>query len=76
MMRPSGIEKRSVDIGGHKTSISLEDEFWQELKSLARAQHMTLGKLIGIIDIDRTNKNLSSSLRLYVLEQYQGKVTE
>ncbi|MES2729744.1 MAG: ribbon-helix-helix domain-containing protein [Pseudomonadota bacterium] len=58
--------KRSVLIAGHATSITLEDPFWDALKSLARAKGVTLPRLIEDID-ERRGTNLSSALRLYVL---------
>ena len=60
------IKKYSVMIAGHRTSISLEPEFWEELKKLAAQEHLTTAELITRIDADRTD-GLSSSLRLYVL---------
>lgn len=63
----SPIVKRSVVINGHKTSVSIEQEFWQELKAMATARKIAMGKLIDEIDIARTTGNLSSALRLYVL---------
>lgn len=60
--------KRSVRIANHSTSISLEPEFWDELKSLAARDSLSLNQLIARIDAARTG-NLSSALRLYVLKQ-------
>jgi predicted DNA-binding ribbon-helix-helix protein len=60
--------KRSIVIDGHKTSISLEDAFWSELKGIAHAQQATLGKLVAEIDETRGHGNLSSAIRLFVLE--------
>jgi predicted DNA-binding ribbon-helix-helix protein len=62
------VAKRSIVIAGHKTSVSLEEPFWRRLKDIAAEQHMTLSSMVGKIDIDRTQGNLSSSLRLFVLE--------
>ena len=64
----SSIAKRSVIIGGHKTSISLEDAFWNDLKEIADNQQETLSKLVSQIDEKRQQSNLSSAIRLYVLE--------
>ena len=64
----SSIIKRSVVIGGHKTSISLEDAFWNDLKEIADNQQATLSKLVRQIDEKREQANLSSAIRLYVLE--------
>jgi predicted DNA-binding ribbon-helix-helix protein len=69
----SPIVKRSVVLAGHKTSVSLEDAFWRGLKDIATARRMTLSDLISKIDIDREHGNLSSALRLYVLNHYQAR---
>jgi predicted DNA-binding ribbon-helix-helix protein len=65
----SPIVKRSIVIGGHKTSVSLEDAFWRGLKDIARAQHMTLSTMVGEIDKARQQSNLSSAIRLFVLDR-------
>jgi len=64
------IEKRSVVIAGHKTSVSLEDAFWSALKEVAAQRDMTLSELVGAIDADREHGNLSSAIRLFVLDVY------
>lgn len=63
------IIKRSVRIAGHMTSISLEEPFWDALKDLAKRQNISLSVLIGKVDETRDSANLSSALRVYVLEQ-------
>lgn len=71
----SAVIKRSVVIAGHKTSVSLEDQFWLVLKRIADDQESTLGELITYVDHCRVNNNqsnLSSALRLYVLEHCQS----
>lgn len=65
----SGIVKRSVIVDGHKTSVSLEDQFWNDLKAIARAHGATLSKMVSEIDNARRQGNLSSALRLFVLDQ-------
>jgi predicted DNA-binding ribbon-helix-helix protein len=65
----SGIIKRSGVVDGHKTSVSLEDQFWSGLKEIAHAQGSTLSKVISEIDNTRQQGNLSSALRLFVLDQ-------
>jgi predicted DNA-binding ribbon-helix-helix protein len=65
----SPVVKRSIIIGGHKTSVSLEDAFWTDLKEIAHSQGATVSKLIAQIDDTRQQGNLSSAIRLYVLEQ-------
>ena len=61
------IAKRSVIIDGQKTSVSLEDPFWTDLKKIAHAQQMTLSALVAEIDGTRERGNLSSAIRLFVL---------
>jgi predicted DNA-binding ribbon-helix-helix protein len=63
----SYIVKRSVVIGGHKTSVSLEEPFWIALKQIAHAQHVTLSALVAQIDDTREQSNLSSAIRVFVL---------
>lgn len=69
----SGIVKRSVTIGGHRTSYSLERPFHDELARIAATRGMTLAALVCEIDRARTDEtNLSSALRLHVLEQVKA----
>jgi len=65
---PSAIVKRSVIIAGRKTSVSVEDAFWGVLKDIARSRCMTLSDMVAHIDGHRSHSNLSSALRLFVLE--------
>jgi predicted DNA-binding ribbon-helix-helix protein len=67
----SRIQKRSIKIGGHGTSISLEDEFWQALGEIALFRNVSIPKLVATIDTEREHANLSSQLRVYVLEHYR-----
>jgi predicted DNA-binding ribbon-helix-helix protein len=67
----SAISKRSIVVGGHKTSVSLEDPFWAGLKEIAQHDHETLSKLVAEIDTKRRNGNLSSSLRMFVLDYFR-----
>lgn len=67
----SGIVKRSIVIDGHKTSVSLEDPFWSALKEIALEKQETLSGLVASIDRDRRQGNLSSAIRLFVLERYR-----
>jgi predicted DNA-binding ribbon-helix-helix protein len=67
------IVKRSIVIGGHKTSVSLEDAFWSDLKNIAHSKQETLSKLVESIDRTREQGNLSSAIRLYVLEHFQER---
>jgi predicted DNA-binding ribbon-helix-helix protein len=65
--------KRSIAIADHKTSISLEDEFWNSLKEIARERDMTVAELVAAIDGDRRHANLSSAIRLFVLGFYRDQ---
>jgi predicted DNA-binding ribbon-helix-helix protein len=67
----SAVIKRSIAIAGHKTSVSLEDAFWKGLKEIASARNRAASDLIASIDTHRKHGNLSSAIRLYVLEFYQ-----
>jgi predicted DNA-binding ribbon-helix-helix protein len=69
----SPVVKRSIVIAGHKTSVSLEDAFWNGLKDVAMSRRMTLSDLVGSIDTERQQGNLSSAIRLFVLEHYQTR---
>jgi predicted DNA-binding ribbon-helix-helix protein len=64
------IKKRSVIVGGHKTSLSLEDAFWDALKMIAGEREITLSELVSSIDASCDHGNLSSALRLFVLGYY------
>ena len=67
------VVKRSIVIAGHKTSVSLEDAFWQGLKRIASERGMTLSDLVGTIDTGRHHGNLSSAIRLFVLDHYRTR---
>ena len=64
----SAVVKRSVSVGRHRTSVSLEDEFWTQLKEIAGAKQITVSQLIARIDEGREQRNLSSAIRVFVLE--------
>lgn len=72
----SPVVKRSIVIAGHKTSVSLEDAFWQGLKEIAVQRKMTLSDLVATIDTDRRHGNLSSAIRLFVLDHYRALGSE
>ncbi len=75
-MNLSKIEKRSIVIAGHKTSVSMEEPFWSALKEIANARRTTLSELVHWIDhsrADREVSNLSSAIRLFVLDYYRAK---
>jgi predicted DNA-binding ribbon-helix-helix protein len=63
----SAIRKRSVRIAGHRSSVSLEPEFWDELKALAARRGLPVAGLVAEIDRTRAGRNLSSALRVAVL---------
>jgi predicted DNA-binding ribbon-helix-helix protein len=67
------VAKRSIVIDGHKTSVSLEDAFWRDLKNIAHSQQASLGDLVARIDGTRGQGNLSSAIRLFVLEHFRAK---
>jgi predicted DNA-binding ribbon-helix-helix protein len=67
------MRKRSVSLQGHATSVSLEDEYWAELKRMAQESGVPVGALIERIDRERNSQNLSSALRLAVLADLKGK---
>ncbi len=67
----SPVVKRSIVIAGHKTSVSLEDDFWSGLKEIAAGRKQTLSDLVAGIDTARSGGNLSSAIRLFVLDHYR-----
>jgi predicted DNA-binding ribbon-helix-helix protein len=69
----SPVIKRSIVIAGHKTSVSLEDAFWRGLKEIAVGRNKTLSDLVAEIDTGRPHGNLSSALRLFVLDHYRAQ---
>ena len=68
----SPVVKRSIVIAGHKTSVSLEDAFWKGLKDIAIVRNITLSDLVASIDSGRAGGNLSSAIRLFVLDHYRA----
>ncbi len=71
----SPVIKRSIAVGGHKTSVSLEDAFWKGLKEIAADRDVTLVSLVAGIDSERASGNLSSAIRLFVLNCYRSKAS-
>ena len=67
----SAIVKRSIVIAGHKTSVSMENAFWNALKEIGRSHEMALSTLVTGIDTSRQNGNLSSAIRLFVLDHFR-----
>jgi predicted DNA-binding ribbon-helix-helix protein len=72
----SPVVKRSIVIAGHKTSVSLEDAFWKGLKDIAGGRDTTLSDLVAAIDSERRHGNLSSAIRLFVLDYYRGQARD
>jgi predicted DNA-binding ribbon-helix-helix protein len=68
----SPVIKRSIVVAGHKTSVSLEDAFWKGLKEIADDRDVTLSDLVSSIDTDRQQGNLSSAIRLFVLDHFRN----
>ena len=67
------MRKRSIKIAGNATSISLEDEFWDALNEIAESKSLGITALIELIDKQRKTDNLSSAIRLYVLDYFRKK---
>jgi predicted DNA-binding ribbon-helix-helix protein len=65
------IVKRSVQVSGHKTSISLEEEFWESLREIAKGRSASVSQLVAAIDEQRKSDNLSSAVRLFILRHYR-----
>ena len=69
----SPVVKRSIVVAGHKTSVSLEEAFWSGMKEISGLRDMTLSELVGEIDSNRQQGNLSSAIRVFVVEQLKNK---
>jgi predicted DNA-binding ribbon-helix-helix protein len=69
----SSVVKRSVVLAGHKTSVSLEDAFWKGLKEIADDRKTTLCELVAAIDSERRHGNLSSAIRVFVLDHFRAR---
>ena len=67
----SPVVKRSIVVAGHKTSVSLEEAFWSSMKEISATRSMTLSDLVSEIDKSRKQGNLSSAIRLYVLDYFR-----
>jgi len=68
----STVVKRSVILNGRKTSVSLEDDFWQALNEIADGRRVSVSNLVQTIDHERRNANLSSAIRVFVLNQVRA----
>jgi predicted DNA-binding ribbon-helix-helix protein len=71
----SPVVKRSIVIAGHKTSVSLEEAFWKGLKEIASGRDRTLSEMVSAIDSSRAHGNLSSAIRLFVLDYYRNLIS-
>src|SRR5262245_61119110 len=72
----SPVIKHSITLAGNKTSISLENQFWHGLREIARRENSAVCALIEQIDTDRTRHNLSSAVRLYVLNYFKTRTSQ
>ena len=70
----SPVVKRSVRIDGRNTSVSLEDQFWDALKEIAKERGATLQDLVATIKAERNTGGLSSAIRVFVLEHYEARL--
>ncbi|MCB1522568.1 MAG: ribbon-helix-helix domain-containing protein [Rhodoblastus sp.] len=66
---PQRVVKRSLSISGHRTSVSLEEIFWSELRAIAEQRAQSVASLVAEVDAARGEANLSSALRVFVLQQ-------
>ena len=69
----SPVVKRSIVVAGHKTSVSLEEAFWHGMKEISGLHNKTLSEQVGEIDSNRTQGNLSSAIRLFVLDYFKSR---
>ena len=67
----SSVIKRSIIRDGHKSSVSLEDQFWDALREIADSERMTVSALVGTIDHGPNRRNLSSAIRVFVLDRFR-----
>lgn len=67
-------KKRSLTLKGHRTSISLEDAFWSALNDIANKQTKSISELVEIIDENRGEAGLSSTIRIYILQYYRSQL--
>jgi predicted DNA-binding ribbon-helix-helix protein len=72
----SPVIKHSVILNGHKTSVSLEDQFWDGLREIAAQENLGVSSLVERIDQDRTGHNLSSAIRVFVLARFRARTSQ
>ncbi len=70
----TAVIKRSIVLDGHKTSVSLENEFWLGLREIAARKNTALSLLIGKIDRERSSCNLSSAIRVHVFNYFRAQI--
>ena len=70
-MTKQKLQKRSVTVSGHRTSVSIENEFWKEFAAIARRKKISINKLISDLDHSRAG-NLSSAIRVFVLNEIKN----
>jgi predicted DNA-binding ribbon-helix-helix protein len=66
------LKQRFVVIGDRRTSVSLEDDFWMSLRQIARGRQVTVSELVASLDAARENSNLSSAIRVFILDHYRA----
>jgi len=71
----ASVVKRSIVLGGHKTSVSLEDPFWTAMKEIAGLKEMTLAGLVTQMDADREHSNLSSAIHVFVPDHFRSRAS-
>jgi predicted DNA-binding ribbon-helix-helix protein len=76
LVTKSPIVKRSVSLDGHKTSVSLEDQFWTALKEIAAVKEVNVQELILKAKSAGESRNLSSAVRLFVLDHYRQQAAD
>ncbi len=69
----SPVVKRSIVVNGHKTSVSLEEAFWTGMKEISAERNKTLSELTSEINSERQQGNLSSAIRLFVLDHFKSR---
>ena len=70
------VVKRSIVVAGHKTSLTLEDAYWKSLEEIASGRNMTVSSLVTAVDSERPQSNLSSAIRLFVLDFYRNQLAD
>src|SRR5262249_13480326 len=70
------VVKRSIVVAGYKTSVTLEDAFWNGLKEIASGRNITLSDLVTAVDSERRQGNLSSVIRLFILDFYRNQLAD